>query len=368
MTSISKKKKRLIMTPGPTDIAPDVLAKMSEDFVHPSLDMDFFDLYRDTTHTLQKIMDTKNDVLILNGEGILGLEAACASLIEPGDAVLVISNGIFGAGFANLAKLYGGKVTLYETNDREPIQLQDFQAFLEENHDFTIATMVHCETPSGLINPIDHLCPLLKSYGILTIVDSVSAIGGIEIHSDQWNIDLLLGGSQKCLSAPSGLSFLSLSPHAKEKIKKRSHPIASFYENLTIWDGWYEKKSFPYTQPVNEIKALHLAATKIAQDPNIYNRHHKEATKVRNTLQDLGITLYPHSGFSDTVTAFLLPEGYNEKHLLYNLLEKENIMIAGSLGHLKGKVMRIGHMGYNCMPEKVDQTLAALTTYFTSIV
>ncbi len=356
--------KKLIMTPGPTDIAPEVLAKMSDPFMHPSIDLDFFEIYKETTQYLQQIMHTQEDIYILNGEGILGLEAACASLIEPGDNVLVISNGIFGSGFADFASLYGAQVTLYETNDQEPIDADELKTFLDSNHDFTLATMVHCETPSGLVNPIDLLCPLLKSYGILTVVDSVSGIGGLEVYADQWNIDIVLGGSQKCLSAPSGLTFLSVSTDAKEKMKKRNHPIIGFYANLMIWDDWYSKKKFPYTQPVNEIKALHLAAKRVVDDKNVFNRHHEQAQKVRETIKSLGLSLYPKAGFSDTVTAFVVPEGPSEMDIRQYMLEQKGILLAGSLGYLQGKVIRIGHMGYNCTPEKVNRTLEALSAYF----
>jgi aspartate aminotransferase-like enzyme len=356
-------KEKLIMTPGPTAIPSDVLAKMSNSFMHPSIEHEFLEIYKQTTQRLQQIMHTEEDVLILNGEGILGLEAACASLIEPNDSVLVISNGIFGAGFADFATMYGGKVTLYEVNDREPIDIHALKNFLDHNHDFAVATMVHCETPSGLVNPIDEICSLLKSYGIVTIVDSVSAIGGIEVYADKWQIDILLGGSQKCLSAPSGLTFLSISKAAKEKIQKRNHPIIGFYANLTIWDDWYEKKKFPYTQPVNEINALNEAAKRILEDPDVYERHRREAKKVRTALSQLKLELYPKSGFSDTVTAFIVPDGYDDTTLRQYLLDEEGIMLAGSLGYLQGKVIRIGHMGYHCYADKVDRVIEALSHY-----
>ena len=132
--------------------------------------------------------------------------------------------------------------------------------FLRDNHDFKVATLVHCETPSGITNPIDRIAPLLHSYGILTIVDSVSAMGGEPLLTDEWKIDITLGVSQKCLSAPPGLTIVSVSDAAWKAMKNRKTPIAGFYCNLRIWENWYEKQWFPYTQPISALHALRKAS------------------------------------------------------------------------------------------------------------
>ena len=249
-----------IMTPGPTFVAESVREAMAKPITSPIVDDNFFEFFKETTKLLQKIMRTDNDVLILCGEGILGLEAACASLTEKDDRVLVLSNGIFGEGFGDFVKIYGGDCTYLRTDFTTPFSPSVLRAFLEQDSQFKYATLVHCETPSGLVNPIEELCPILKEFGIITVVDAVSSIGGMEIDTDKWQIDMLLGGSQKCLSAPPGLSFLSMSDSIKQIISHREQPIIGFYCNLTIWDKWYEKKRFPYTQLVSDIYALHEAA------------------------------------------------------------------------------------------------------------
>jgi aspartate aminotransferase-like enzyme len=348
------------MTPGPTYVSEEVRTAMAQPITHHNLDDSFFETYKETTHLLQKIMHTKNEVLILSGEGILGLEAACASLIEPGDRVLVLSNGIFGEGFADFVKLYAGECIFYRQDDRTPFDVDDLEAFLEKDHDFKLATLVHCETPSGLINPIDQICPLLKKHHILTIVDAVSSVGGMPIETDEWEIDLLLGGSQKCLSAPTGLTFLSLSDQANQAIHNRKEPIRSYYCNLTIWDDWYDKKWFPYSQPISDIYALHEAALRHVEDKTIFDRHRKTANYVRDELVAMGLELYPHSGYSDTVTAFLVPTHIHEKAFRDTLWHEKGILIAGSLGSLKGKILRIGHMGENCYEDKIDYCLKAI--------
>lgn len=353
---------KLMMTPGPTYVNEKVRGAMAQEITNPDLDAAFYEFYLETCQQLQKLMHTKNEVLILSGEGILGLEAACASLIEPGDRVLCIDNGIFGKGFGDFVKMYGG-VPVYFTGDyRKAIDINELSAFLEKDHDFKFATIVHCETPSGMTNPIDQICPLLKQYGILTVVDTVSAVGGEALEVDAWQVDMALGGSQKCLSAPPGLTFLSISQDAWDAIDNRKTPIVGFYCNLSIWKGWYEKKWFPYTQPISDIYALRAAVDLLLEDTERLNRHQSLAEGVRQALTHAGLELYPRNGWSNTVTTVLIPDGVSSDTLLKTMAEEQGILLAGAFDFLAGKVIRIGHMGENCYEEKLYITLKALDT------
>jgi len=154
----------LRMTPGPTYVTERVRRAMAMPILNPDMEEEFFEKYKNTQKLLGEIYQTEDEVLILNGEGILGLEAACASLIEPGDKVLCIDNGIFGHGFIDFVKLYGGAVTVFESPYDEAVDVEKLKSFLLEHHDFKLATVVHCETPSGITNPVEEICPLLKSY------------------------------------------------------------------------------------------------------------------------------------------------------------------------------------------------------------
>lgn len=352
-------RKPLLMTPGPTAIHEDVRNALVQPITNPDLDLEFFEFYRETCQLLQQLMKTDHDVLILCGEGILGLEAAVASLVEPGDRVLCLDNGIFGRGFGDFATMYGGEATYFEANYQQAIDPAVLEQFLAESHDFKLATLVHCETPSGIVNPVDQLCPILKRYGILTVVDSVSAVGGEELETDRWQMDIVLGGSQKCLSAPPGLTFLSISPAAWERILHRRAPIIGYYANLGLWKEWYEKKWFPYTQPISDIYGFRVAVERLLAD-NAIARHARIAEAVRKTLQTAGLTLYPMSGFSNTVTALHVPQGVCFPEIYTAMLEQHHIQIASSFGYLENKVIRIGHMGENCHEEKVYLTLKAL--------
>lgn len=355
------------MTPGPTYVDEEVRAALAKPITNPDIDSDFYEYYQNTCSKLQKLMNTENQVLILSGEGILGLEAACASLIEPGDKVLCIDNGIFGNGFGDFAKIYGAEVSYFKADYRKAINLQELEEFLENNHDFKVATLVHCETPSGITNPVDKLCLLLKKHRIITVVDSVSAIGGERLETDKWGMDIVLGGSQKCLSAPPGLTFLSISQAAWEVILNRKAPIASFYCNLANWKDWYEKQWFPYTQPISDIYGLRVAVERWLEENNPIDRHAKLANAVRESLVSGGLELYPLDGFSNTVTTINIPKGVSYQDIYDQMLKDHNIMITGAFGFLKDKVIRIGHMGENCHEEKLYLTLKALDLTLRSL-
>ena len=350
----------LIMTPGPTEIAESVRKAMAQPITNPDLDLKFFDFYAEMVSKLQNILHTENDVIVMSGEGILGLESACASLIEPGDRVLVIDNGIFGRGFADFVRLYGGEVELVEFPDDRPVNPDKLEAILKEDSNYKFATFVHCETPTGILNPAEEIIEVLNKYNILSVVDSVSAVGGVSIEVDSWGVDILLGGSQKCLSAPPGTTFLSVSEAAWEMINNRETEVHGYYLNLIPWQNWYEDKKFPYTQAISDIYAFDQALDNWLGDKNVLLRHKENGRAVRNTLKRAGFKLFAKDGYSDTVTAFKKPAGVDYAELNQIMADKYNVMIASSVGKYAEDILRIGHMGENCYEEKIYRTLKAL--------
>lgn len=349
-----------MMTPGPTQVRENVRLARSREFQNPDLDVEFVEYYKETCELISELLHTENESLILDGEGILGLEAACASLTEPGDRVLVLDNGIYGEGFKDFVSMYGGNPVLYTKDYSHPLDTQELSSYLEQDHDFKYATVVHCDTPTGMLNDISKICPLLKSFGIMTVVDSVSTMFGEEVCVDDYQIDILCGGSQKAISAPPGLSIVTISKAAKEAIAQRKAPIASFYANLKIFENYYEQKWFPYTMPASDIYGLREALENIKADPDILSRHARIAAKTRKTIQDMGLTLYPSEGYSNTVTTFQIPKGYTAEEILNKMRTTHNILLAGSFGPYAGKLIRIGHMGENATEENIEETLTAL--------
>ena len=320
-----------IMTPGPTQVAENVRLARSLECTNPDLDEDFVEFYKETCEKISALLHTSNETLILSGEGILGLEAAIASMTEPGDKVLVLDNGIYGKGFADFVSMYGGKPELYTRDYRNTLDVKELEDFLADNHDYKYATVVHGDTPSGMLNDVAAICPLLKKYGILTVVDSVSASFGEPLNSD-----------------------------AKKAMTERKTPIASFYANLTTFAHYYEEKWFPYTMPISDIYGLRAAIDNIADDPGILTRHAKIAAASRKAITGAGLKLYLHSGYSNTVTVFEVPECTTAAAILDGVKKDYNIMLAGSFDVLAGKVIRIGHMGNNATFYNVRDVFHAL--------
>ena len=350
---------KFVYTPGPTRVRENVRLEIAKETTNPDIDVEFCEFYKNTCKKMSSILNTENDVYILSGEGILGLEAACASLTEPGDKVLVIDNGIFGRGFDDFVKMYGGEVVYFSGDYTKEIDIEELEKFLQKENDFKYATVVHCDTPTGVLNDLSKICPLLKRYNILTVVDSVAAMVGEEIRVDDWQIDIALGGSQKAISAPTGLTIVSISEDAKNSMKNRKMPIVGFYLNLTIWEKYYENKWFPYTMPINEIIGLDRAIDNILEEKleNVLARHEKIASATRKAFTEYGLKLYLESGYSNTVTAVEIPENIGALNLTKHMLEKYNTLVSTSLCDYKDKLLRIGHMGENANLEFIIYVL-----------
>ncbi|MGI6030242.1 MAG: pyridoxal-phosphate-dependent aminotransferase family protein [Eubacteriales bacterium] len=351
----------LWMTPGPTQVRENVRLARAMETGNSDLEADFYSLYHETCALLSQLLHTANPSYLLSGEGILGLEAACASLTQPGDRVLVLDNGIFGRGFADFVRLYGGAPVLYTRDYTRPFDPDELEAFLRQDHDFTYATLVHCDTPTGLTNDIHTLCPLLARYGLLTVVDSVAGMFGERVDVDQAGIDILCGGTQKALSAPVGMTLLTVSPRALEAMQQRTVPIAAFYANILQFKDYWENQWFPYTMPYSDILGVRQALLNVAEDPQaLIRRHSAIAGATRHALTQGGLSLYLTNGFSNNVTVFHLPDGLSDQPVLDHLARRYQVGLAGSLGPLAGSLLRIGHMGENANPAHMTAALDAL--------
>ncbi|AUA37777.1 aminotransferase, alanine--glyoxylate transaminase [Clostridioides difficile] len=354
--------KKINYAPGPTETRENVRLARAEKTTNPDIDIDFVEFYKKTCEKFGNIVGTKNDVYILSGEGILGLEAACASLTEKGDRVLVIDNGIYGEGFKDFVTMYGGEYVLFSSEYTKSIDIDELKAFLDEDSNFKYATVVHCDTPTGVLNDVSKICPLLKEYGILTVVDSVAGMVGERLSVDESKIDIILGGSQKAISAPAGLTIVGISQDAKNCIKNRKTDVIGFYCNLNIWEGYYEKKYFPYTMPISDIMGLDKALDNILEEgiENVLDRHEKIAYSVRKSIEEYGLELFLEEGYSNTVTAIKIPESIGALKLTDYMLKNYNTLVATSLNQYMDTILRIGHMGENANLNKIEHVLNVL--------
>ncbi|KAB1185513.1 MULTISPECIES: alanine--glyoxylate aminotransferase family protein [Haloferax] len=348
------------MTPGPTAVPSRVRDRLSDPMPNPDVEQAFFDMYADVCSKLQRVYDTDDDVIVMGGEGILGLEAAIASTVAPGDDVLCISNGLYGDGFADFVENYGGEPTLIGADYTDSLDVDSVEAALDEG-DYKVATMVHCETPTGTLNDIAPVLELLHDHDVLTVVDAVSSLGGTPVPSE--HIDINLGASQKAFSSPPGLTTVAVSDRAWEVAEERDPN--SLYTNLLPWRDTSEM--FPYTHLVANVAALDESLSMLLEEgiDSVYERHETAAAHCRERGSALGLDLYPDvERSSPTVTAFHMPG--EAKAVQQELEEDHDIVLSTGLADLADDILRVGHMGYNAKVEKVDHVMDALATVLES--
>ena len=349
----------MLYTPGPTAVPPEVREAMARQQPNSAVQPEFTELYDQLCANLQDVYDTDHDVIVPGGEGILGLEAAIASVVAPGDRVLCISNGIYGDGFADFVDNYDGEPTLVSAPYDQRYDLDAVETALAEakaeGDQFVAATLVHCETPTGTLNDMGPVLDLLDEYDVLSIVDAVSSLGGTPVPTDR--IDICLGASQKCFSAPPGLTTAAVSDRAWAAMEERAP--TSLYTNLLPWRDTAD--GFPYTHLDANVAALNTAVSRLVDEgiDAVYKRHEQAAEHCRQRGAELGLDIYPdESRSSPTVTAFYIPG--EAETIQQRVEEHHDIVLATSLGDLADDILRVGHMGYNAEVEKVDQVMDAI--------
>lgn len=346
------------MVPGPVAVPEAVRRAYLETYGSGDLETEFFDLYIQTRKRLQPILGTGNNVVIMSGEGMLSLWSALKSCLIPGDRVLAVATGVFGYGIGEMARSIGAEVRTVGFGYDETIG--DMARIETEISEFKpkMITAVHCETPSGTLNPLEELGRLKNSHRVpLFYVDTVAGAGGVPVMADLWHIDLCLGGSQKCLSAPPDMSFLSVSERAWEIIDSVNYVG---YDALKPFRHAVENRYFPYTPNWQGIAALYTAAGLLFDEglENCFRRHDTVAGLCRKRLVEMGIELFPAPDAvpSPTVTAALVPAGLTWESWDRRLREK-GLVAAGSYGPLAGKIFRLGHMGSQADPDLAIRAL-----------
>jgi len=342
------------MTPGPTAVPPRVRERLSDPMPNPDVEREFFDLYDDVCEKLQRVYGTDDDAIVMGGEGILGLEAAIASTVSPGDEVLCVSNGLYGDGFADFVENYGGDPTLVGADYTDPLDVDAVTAALEDG-DYELATMVHCETPTGTLNDVQPILERLHEHDVLTVVDAVSSLGGTPVPTE--HVDVALGASQKAFSSPPGLTTVAVSDRAWERVEARDPN--SLYTNLLPWRDTSD--GFPYTHLAANVAALDESLSMLFEEglESVYERHETVAARCRERATELGLECYPDAERSaPTVTALHLPG--EARRVQRELAEDHDVVLATGLADLADDVLRVGHMGYNAEIDRVDHAMDAL--------
>jgi aspartate aminotransferase-like enzyme len=356
------------MVPGPVKAHPSVLEAYRVDYGSADLENEYVELYTQTETNLKALLQTRNSVVIFLGEGMLALWGALKSCLVPGDRVLAIGTGVYGYGIGEMAAAVGAEVRTVGLPYNET--LSDLSEVRKAIAGFKpkMITVVHCETPSGTLNPIDGLGRLKQEMGVpLLYVDAVSSIGGAPVLPDEWQIDLCLGGAQKCLSALPDTCFLSVSAAAWEIIEKVNYVG---YDAIKPFQTAVEKHYFPYTPSWQATAGLNAGAEAILKEglEACFTRHAEVAAYCRKRLVEIGYSLYPAPGAasSPTVTAVHMPEGASWTEFDQRL-RAHGLVAGGSYGPIAGKVFRLGHMGTQADMGLVKRALEVLESEFPNL-
>ena len=353
----------LLMGPGPSCVPPEVYTALSRKTLG-HLDPYFLKIMDGIKEMLLQTMNTRNMLTVpISGTGSAGMEASFVNLVESGDKVLVLVNGVFGQRMTDVAGRLGAEVSTLEFAWGTPVIPETVEKKIRQNH-YNIVAVIHAETSTGVMNPVAEIGAMLKGLDTLYLVDTVTSLGGIEVRMDDWNIDALYSGTQKCLSCPPGLAPLSFSEKAVAKLNARKTKVPNWYLDLSlIANYWNSKRVYHHTAPVNMLYGLYQALLLILEEglENVFRRHLKNHMALVSGLQEIGLQMLVKEPFRlPMLNTVLCPEGVDESSIRRRLRNEFKIEIGGGLGPLAGKIWRIGLMGYSSREEDVSRLLNAL--------
>ncbi|ASF16751.1 alanine--glyoxylate aminotransferase family protein [Shewanella xiamenensis] len=359
--------RRILMGPGPSDVYPEVLAAQARPTVG-HLDPLFVAMMDELKSLIQYAFQTKNEMtMAVSAPGSAGMETCFVNLVEPGEKVIVCRNGVFGERMRQNVERVGAIAVLVDNEWGTPVDPAAVEAALKANPDAKFLAFVHAETSTGALSDAKTLCALAKQYGCLSIVDAVTSLGGVELRVDEWGIDAIYSGSQKCLSCVPGLSPVSFSPAAVEKLKNRKTPVQSWFLDQSLvmayWTSAGGKRSYHHTAPVNALYALHESLRLLAAEglENEWKRHQDMHLVLRAGLEKLGLKfVVAEDSRLPQLNAIYIPEGVDDASVRARLLKDYNLEIGAGLGALAGKAWRIGLMGFGARRENVALCLRAL--------
>lgn len=354
---------RILLGPGPSMVHPRVLQAMARPLVG-HLDPTFIQVMDRIQSLLRYTFQTENPLTIpVSGTGSAAMETAVANTIEPGDPLLVCINGYFGLRLAEMGRRYGAEVQTITRSWGEVFTAEEVDQALQA-HPAKVVAIVQAETSTGAEQPLEDIVRVVHARGALLIVDAVTSLGGIPVRVDELGIDVCYSGTQKCLGCPPGLGPITVGPRAEEVLRNRTRPVANWYLDLTIVQKyWGKERTYHHTAPISNNFGLYEGLRIVAEEglETRWARHRANAERLWSGLESLDLTMHvPPSHRLTTLTTVRVPDGVDEAGVRKSLLDEYNIEIAGGLGELKGKVWRIGLMGYSSTPENVDLLLRAL--------
>ena len=355
---------RILLGPGPSMVHPRVLRAMAAPLVG-HLDPEFITLMNETQQMLRYVFQTQNELTIpVSGTGSAGMEAALCNFIEPGDNVLIAVNGYFGERLCNMAARYGTQVDRLDRPWGEIFDPGEIEAALSKKH-YKLLALVHAETSTGAMQlDVREIAAAAHRHGALVVLDTVTSLGGVPVEIDAWDVDISYSGTQKCLSCPPGLAPLTIGPRAREALRNRKTQIANWYLDMTMVEKyWGDERTYHHTAPISMNYALREALRLVVEEglEARFARHRANAEMLWAGLQDLDLPpLVPHRYRLPSLTTCRLGPSIDDARTRRRLLDEYNIEISGGLGPLKGKIWRIGLMGFSSRRENITLLLSAL--------
>lgn len=355
---------RILLGPGPSNVDPRVTLAMGKPLLG-HLDPDFIRIMHQVQDLLRYVFSTRNSLTIpISGTGTAGMEAAFVNVVEPGDKVLICVNGFFGERMVEIAIRCGAEVKKLSGAWGKPLDPAEMEKELRAFRPKVLA-LVHAETSTGVLQHLEELPSIMKKYPeTLLLVDTVTSLGGHPVKVDQWGIDVCYSGTQKCLSCPPGLAPITFSPKAVEKIKNRAKKVQSFYLDMdTLAKYWGNEMTYHHTAPISMNYAL-LEALRIVQEEGLdrrSERHRRNHLALAAGVEAMGLKMFvepQHCLWS--LNTIAIPEGIDDVKVRKTLLEEYDLEIGGGLGPLKGKIWRVGLMGYNSNERNVLYFLTVL--------
>lgn len=332
---------------GPTTASARTLAALGSPITY-HYDPVFLEAFRRTEAKVAQVLATANEIILMQGEAVLGLEAAARSLVRPGMHVLNLVSGVFGKGMGYWLKGFEAELHEIEVPYNESVDPAAVGSFLDAHPEIELLTVVHSETPSGTFNDCAAIGPVARAHDVVTLVDCVSSVGGMTFEADAWQLDVCVAGPQKCLGGPAGMSLISVSPQAWAIIENNpAAPRASFLSLLDWREQWHGQGHFPYTPSVSDVHGVEAACDQALEEglPASIARHEAAARACRAGITAMGLALWPRTGdiAAACVTAVTVPDGLDHDQVRSHVRARYGVMLSGGQG--AGNLVRIGHMG-----------------------
>jgi alanine-glyoxylate transaminase / serine-glyoxylate transaminase / serine-pyruvate transaminase len=359
-----KPPERILMGPGPSNVDPRVYSAMQAQIVG-HLDPYFITVMEDTMNLLRLVFRTRNKLTFpISGTGSAGMEACFDNFLEPGDAVIIGVNGLFGERMADNAARCGATVIPVKADWGLIIEPESLETAFQAQKKVKMLTLVHAETSTGVLQPLEQASRLAKQYGALFMVDTVTSLGGHEVSVDDWGIDICYSGTQKCLSCPPGLAPFTANEKALAVLQGRTRKVPSWYLDLSmLYNYWGSNRFYHHTAPINMVYALHEALAVIVDEglDVRLKRHLKNGAALHAGLQAMGLELHAQEGHRlSSLTTVRVPDGIDELRMRQSLLSRYGIEIGAGLGPLKSRVWRVGLMGHTSTARNLIFFLSSL--------